>query len=49
MDLKEIRTKIDRIDEQLLSLFLERMETADQVAAYKNEHHLPIMNETRER
>ena len=49
MDLKEIRTKIDRIDEQLLALFLERMETADQVAAYKNEHHLPIMNKTRER
>ena len=49
MDLKEIREKIDTIDQQLLQLFLERMATADEVAAYKNEHHLPIMNKTRER
>ena len=49
MDLKEIRTKIDTIDQQLLQLFLERMAAADEVAAYKNEHHLPIMNKARER
>ncbi|MDY3282128.1 bifunctional chorismate mutase/prephenate dehydratase [Dysosmobacter sp.] len=49
MDLKEIRGKIDTIDRQLLQLFLERMATADEVAAYKNEHHLPIMNKARER
>ena len=49
MDLKEIRGKIDTIDQQLLQLFLERMATADEVAAYKNERHLPIMNKTRER
>lgn len=49
MDLKEIRTKIDAVDEQMLSLFLERMGLAEEVAAYKNEHHLPILNKTRER
>ena len=49
MELSEIRTRIDAVDEQLLQLFLERMELADEVAAYKSEHHLPILNERRER
>lgn len=49
MELNEIRTRIDSVDEQLLSLFLERMELAEDVAAYKNEHHLPILNKERER
>ena len=49
MELSEIRTKIDHVDDQLLKLFLERMELAEEVAAYKNEHHLPILNKTRER
>ncbi len=49
MELSEIRTKIDQVDEQLLQLFLERMALAEEVAAYKNEHHLPILNKQRER
>ncbi|MBE6995190.1 MAG: bifunctional chorismate mutase/prephenate dehydratase [Ruminococcaceae bacterium] len=49
MELSEIRTKIDAVDEQLLQLFLERMALAEEVAAYKNEHHLPILNKQRER
>ncbi|WP_295582578.1 bifunctional chorismate mutase/prephenate dehydratase [uncultured Oscillibacter sp.] len=49
MELSEIRTKIDAVDEQLLQLFLERMALAEDVAAYKNEHHLPILNKERER
>ena len=49
MELSEIRTRIDAVDEQLLRLFLERMKLADEVAAYKSEHHLPILNERRER
>ena len=49
MDLSEIRTKIDAVDDQLLQLFLERMALAEEVAAYKNEHHLPILNKQRER
>ena len=44
MELSEIRTRIDAVDDQLLKLFLERMELAEEVAAYKNEHHLPILN-----
>ena len=49
MELSEIRTRIDAVDDQLLKLFLERMELAEEVAAYKNEHHLPILNKQRER
>ena len=49
MELSEIRAKIDTVDDQLLDLFLERMELSETVAAYKNEHKLPILNKTRER
>lgn len=49
MELSEIRTKIDAVDDQLLALFLERMALSEEVAAYKNEHKLPILNKTRER
>ena len=49
MELSDIRAKIDAVDEQLLRLFLERMDLAEEVAAYKNEHKLPILNKERER
>ena len=49
MELSEIRAKIDAVDDQMLKLFLERMDLAEEVAAYKNEHRLPILNKERER
>ena len=49
MELSEIRTKIDAVDDQLLGLFLERMALSEEVAAYKNQHQLPILNKARER
>ena len=49
MDLNEIRVRIDAVDNQLLKLFLERMELAEEVAAYKQAHNLPILNKERER
>ena len=49
MELTEIRKKIDVIDDQMLELFLERMSLAEEIAAYKNEHHIPIINRGRER
>ena len=49
MELSEIRLKIDAVDDQLLNLFLQRMDLAEEVAAYKNEHRLPILNKERER
>ena len=49
MELSDIRKKIDAVDDQLLRLFLERMDLSDEVAAYKSEHRLPILNRERER
>ena len=49
MELTEIRANIDRIDAELLRLFLERMELADRTAEYKAAHNLPILNRERER
>ena len=42
MDLTQIRDEINRVDDQLVKLFVERMELASQVAAYKKEHNMPI-------
>ncbi len=49
MDLKDIRKKIDAIDEKLLPLFLERMELSREVAEYKKQNNMSILNKTRER
>ena len=49
MELSDIRKKIDAVDEDILRLFLERMDLAEEVAAYKNEHKQPILNKQRER
>lgn len=49
MELSEIREKIDAVDDQLLELFLQRMDLAEEVAVYKNEHNQPILNKARER
>ena len=48
MELKECRNKLDVVDSQLISLFCERMEIVRQVAEYKKEHELPILNSGRE-
>ena len=37
MDLLELREKLDRIDEQIVRLYEERMEICSQVADYKIE------------
>lgn len=49
MDLQKTRETIDRIDEQLVKLFAERMEAVKDVAKYKKENNLPILNGKRER
>ena len=47
-DLTELRTEIDRIDKQLTALFEERMDTVLEIAEYKTQHNLPILNTGRE-
>ena len=49
MDLKELRTQIDTIDEALVDLFVKRMNISAQVADYKKAHNLPIHVPARER
>ena len=49
MDLKELRTQIDEIDNALVELFVKRMEISAQVADYKKANNLPIYVPTRER
>lgn len=49
MELTDLRREIDRVDSELLRLFAERMALSGQVAAYKATHHLPILDETREK
>ena len=47
--LEECRNDIDRIDRDLTRLFAQRMETAGDIAAYKKEHDLPVLDAARER
>ncbi len=49
MDIKDLRNEIDSIDAQLTELFSKRMETAAQIAKYKQENNLPVFNRERER
>ena len=49
MELQDYRKKIDEIDAQLTALFTERMQTAAQIAAYKKEHALSVLDAGRER
>lgn len=48
MELSEIRAEIDGVDDQMLALFLRRMELAEEAAAYKADHRLPVLNRRRE-
>lgn len=47
--LEEIRGQIDQIDRQMVDLFKARMEAAAQVAEYKMENGLPVLDAGRER
>lgn len=49
MDLAECRKKIDGIDDKILALFLERMETAAYVADYKRKNNMGTLQKGRER
>ena len=48
MDLSELRKEIDGVDEQLIPLLIKRMEIAKEVAAYKVERGIPVLNAKRE-
>ena len=48
-DLNEIRKEINKIDEQLVKLFVQRMDCAKAVGEYKKAKGIPVLNEERER
>ena len=49
MELNELRGKIDAIDREITRLFDERMQIAAEIAAYKRENNLPVLDAARER
>ena len=48
-DINEIRNRIDTIDNQILDLFKQRMDAAGEIASYKSEHKMPVLDRARER
>ena len=48
-DLKQCREQLDSIDLEIIKLFEKRMSIIKDVAIYKKENNLPILDETREK
>ena len=48
-DLQDCRREIDRVDRELLALFARRMDLAAEVAAYKRDRGLPVLDSAREK
>ena len=47
-DLSELRVEIDSIDRQIVELLRQRMAVANEVAEYKRERDLPVLDSGRE-
>ncbi len=49
MDLTDYRKNIDEIDEKLVKLFIERMGVSAEIAKYKTQQGIPVLDPARER
>ena len=49
MELQDLRLEIDRIDDELIKLFAERMDIAAKIGDYKKARNLPVFVPARER
>ena len=49
MDINELRASIDDIDKELVELFKKRMNISAEVAEYKREHSMNVLDTSRER
>ncbi len=49
LDLNEIRKEINATDKKILEQFIHRMNLAAEVAEYKKQHNLPVLDAARER
>jgi len=47
--LSEMRSQIDKIDQELIKVLAERFSVAKKVGQYKTNHQLPAQDKTRER
>ena len=47
-ELENLRERIDTIDKELIALFEERMNVVNDIAEYKINNNLPILNQNRE-
>ena len=48
-ELEQYRSEIDRIDAELVRLFLERLDVTQKVGAYKQERGIPVLDPEREK
>ncbi len=48
MDLQQARRAIDAVDRELVPLLEKRMEISAAIAQYKQQHDLPILDQSRE-
>lgn len=48
MDLRELRLEIDKVDREIVSLFCRRMHISAEIAEWKAEHRVPILDAARE-
>ena len=49
MDIKELREKLNSVDDALVETFEQRMELAKKIAQYKRENNISVSDRTRER
>ena len=49
MELKDYRARLDGIDSELLRLFSERMDIAGDIALWKRDNHMPVLDLRREK
>lgn len=49
MAMDDYRKRINEIDEDIVKLYVERMETVKKIGEYKKENHLPVRDPVRER
>ncbi len=49
MGLKNLRQKIDKIDQKLIKILAERFKITKKVGEYKKKYHLPVSDKKREK
>ena len=49
MNLDNLRKDIDAVDDEIVKLVENRMRIAAEIAAYKKENNIPVLNSARER